>query len=62
MAKFKDTYRIESTRLPEYDYSRGGYYFVTICTNKRENLFGRIENGVMKLNEAGDIVEKWLVN
>jgi REP element-mobilizing transposase RayT len=61
MAKFKDTYRIESTRLPEYDYSRGGYYFVTICTNKRENLFGRIENGVMKLNEAGDIVEKWLV-
>ena len=61
MSKFKDTYRIESTRLPEYDYSRGGYYFVTICTHKRENVFGRIENGVMKLNEAGKIIEKWIV-
>jgi REP element-mobilizing transposase RayT len=61
MSKFKDTYRIESTRLPEYDYSRGGYYFVTVCTHNRQNLFGRIEKGHMVLNEAGKIVEKcWL--
>ncbi len=26
-------------RLPEYDYSRPGYYFVTICTHNRQPLF-----------------------
>lgn len=26
-------------RLENYDYSRNGAYFVTICTNKRKYLF-----------------------
>ena len=30
--KFQGKYRIESTRLTDYDYSRNGAYFVTICT------------------------------
>ncbi|OGU59609.1 MAG: hypothetical protein A2X64_04340 [Ignavibacteria bacterium GWF2_33_9] len=62
MSKFKDTYRIESTRLPEYDYSRGGYYFITICTHNRLNLFGKVEKGTMILNEAGKIVEKCILD
>ena len=27
------------TRLPEYDYSQPGYYFITICTHNRQPLF-----------------------
>lgn len=29
-------------RYPGYDYSSSGWYFVTICTYKREHLFGEI--------------------
>lgn len=29
------------TRLPEFDYTRPGAYFVTICTKNRQNLFWR---------------------
>jgi len=32
----------QTTRLPGYDYSSNGLYFVTICTYNRENLFGDI--------------------
>ena len=31
----------KSPRLSGYDYSRGGYYFVTVCTQNRECLFWR---------------------
>lgn len=40
MAKFKNKYRIETTRLPNYDYSKPGAYFVTICTKDRLCHFG----------------------
>ncbi len=46
-----------STRLKEYDYSQPGYYFVTICTQKKQSLFGEISNNSMKLNELGKMVE-----
>ncbi len=50
-------------RLKNYDYSQNGYYFITICTHNRENLFGKIINGKMVLNEYGNIVNKeWLVS
>lgn len=26
-------------RLKDYDYSQNGYYFVTICTKDRQQLF-----------------------
>ena len=29
----------KDVRLPEYDYSQPGGYFVTVCTRNRENLF-----------------------
>lgn len=48
-------------RLKDYDYSRPGGYFVTTVTRGRKNLFGRIVNGVMGLNELGCIVvDEWL--
>ena len=45
-----------SIRLPGYDYSRNGAYFITICTQSRECRFGEIVNEVMQLNDAGRIV------
>ena len=32
----------KSIRLKNFDYSSNGYYFVTICTQNREKLFGEI--------------------
>jgi len=49
-----------SLRLPEYDYSQIGTYFVTICVHRRERLLGSIRNVEMQLNEYGQIVaECW---
>ncbi|MGD1918993.1 MAG: hypothetical protein ACFCAD_08915 [Pleurocapsa sp.] len=45
----------KSIRLPRYDYSQGGYYFVTICCYRRQYLFGDIVNGAMELNLYGAI-------
>jgi REP element-mobilizing transposase RayT len=47
LAKFRNRYRIESTRLRGYDYSRNGAYFITICTKNRICLFGEIVIDVM---------------
>ena len=46
-----------SIRLRGYDYSQAGAYFVTICVQNRECLFGLIAGGEMRLNEAGKIVQ-----
>jgi hypothetical protein len=51
----------KSIRLKGYDYSQAGFYFITIVTQNRINLFGKIENGEMILNDAGKMVEnQWL--
>jgi len=49
-----------SIRLPGYDYSAEGSYFITLVTHEREHLFGEIVDGEMRLNEFGKIVrEEW---
>ena len=51
----------KNIRLKGYDYSKPGLYFITICCQGREMLFGKIENNKMILNEYGKIVEQeWL--
>ena len=45
-----------SRRLPHYDYSQPGTYFVTICVTDRRCIFGEVVNGEMKLNQNGIIV------
>jgi len=61
MSLFQNKYRIGSTRLPEYDYSNPGWYYVTICTKNKEGFFGEVKNDKMILNELGIIVEReWL--
>jgi putative transposase len=48
-----------SPRLKDYDYSQEGAYFITICLNRRANVFGIIAGGEMNLNNVGQIIEKW---
>jgi len=49
----------KSIRLKGYDYSQAELYFITICLQNRECLFGHIENGEMILNDAGIMIKKW---
>ena len=46
-----------SIRLQGYDYSQAGAYFVTICTQNRECLFGEIVDGEMRLNDVGKMIQ-----
>ncbi len=48
-----------SIRLLQVDYNTPGFYFITLCAYQRELLFGQIENGEMKLNENGKVVDEW---
>ena len=48
----------QSIRLPNYDYSKPGYYFVTICTKNKVNYFGEINNKRVVLLDIGKIVKK----
>jgi REP element-mobilizing transposase RayT len=51
----------QSTRLKGYDYSKEGNYFLTICCQDKECLFGDVVNGKMILNNIGEVVnECWL--
>lgn len=52
-----DIHRRQSIRLSGYDYASGGAYFVTVCSQSRECLFGDVVNGVMELNDAGLMVQ-----
>lgn len=55
--KFKNKYRIESTRLQNWDYGWQANYFITICTKNREHYFGEISEGKMQLSKIGEIAE-----
>lgn len=45
-----------SIRLRGYDYTQAGLYFVTLCVQNRECLFGEIMDGGMRLNDAGKMI------
>ncbi|WP_247653549.1 transposase [Flavobacterium sp. CS20] len=50
-----------SIRLKGYDYTQEGLYFITLCIQDREHIFGEIKNGDMHLNAFGKIAEhEWL--
>jgi putative transposase len=46
-----------SIRLKDFDYTGGALYFLTICTDKRRCIFGRVEDGQTRPNVLGRIVE-----
>ncbi len=49
-------------RLKEYDYSQSNAYYITICTQNRLPILGKIESGNMVLSEFGKAVERILLN
>ncbi|WP_296902612.1 transposase [uncultured Megasphaera sp.] len=51
----------KNIRLPHYDYSQNGMYFVTICTKGKRHLFGDICNSKMQLNLLGKLIQAQLL-
>lgn len=46
-----------SIRLRGYDYRQPGAYFLTICTQDRDCVFGEVANREITLSDAGQMVE-----
>lgn len=55
---FEPTYNRHSIRLPDFDYANPGGYFVTICVQNREYIFGDVEDGEVILSQRGKVVEQ----
>jgi REP element-mobilizing transposase RayT len=51
-------YKRKSPRIPNYDYSKGNYYFVTFCTYEHRCIFGRPG----ELNQFGLIAQRDILN
>jgi len=63
--KYKNKYRIQSHRMPNWDYSGNGYYFITLITQNRECNLGKIMDmhghTQIILSDFGKIVNnEWL--
>jgi len=48
-------------RKKDFDYSKAGYYFITICVKNRIECFGVIKDGEMNLNEWGVIANDYFM-
>ncbi|MBQ7573003.1 MAG: transposase [Clostridia bacterium] len=46
----------KTIRLKHYDYSQNGYYFITICTHNKQNLFNLNNESAVQ----NQIITKWL--
>lgn len=54
-------HRRRTIRLQSYDYTREGAYFITICTQEKDLLFGNVPDRIMRLNNAGEMISTvWL--
>ncbi len=62
MSDVTERHHRRSVRLQDYDFASDGMYFITICTAKRECLFGLVDDlGNMQLNVYGEIVrDEWV--
>ncbi len=49
-------------RLQGYNYGSEGCYFITICTNNKQNLFGKYDVGAIHESPAYKLSEKHAVN
>ncbi len=57
--KFKNKYRIPSTRFQTWDYGSNAAYFATICTKNRVHYFGEIVNMEMQLSDIGEMAQTY---
>jgi REP element-mobilizing transposase RayT len=51
--------RKNTNRIPQHNYSNPGQYFVTICTENRQEILGKIENNRTVLNDIGIMIDFW---
>ncbi len=58
MTLYLNKYRIETTRLRNWNYASDGSYFITICTKGHTPVLGEIQCGTMQLNQFGRIAEQ----
>jgi REP element-mobilizing transposase RayT len=59
MSMFNGHYRIESARLPGWDYTLG-WYFITVCTYQRRRSLSTVVGDKARLSPIGAIVaEEW---
>ncbi len=50
----------KTIRLKDYDYSQSGAYFITLCSNGHECLFGNVIELKMETTDLGHaVVESW---
>src|SRR6187431_2288870 len=55
--KFRNRYRIKSSRAPWWNYGKDAAYYITICTKNRHHYFGEIHNNQMQFSSIGIIAE-----
>ena len=56
MRVLRDRPQRRPIRLQGYDYGRPGRYFITVVTSGREELFGMVVDGAMRLSAEGACV------
>jgi len=56
---FHNKFRIESTRLKNWNYSNPWWYYVTINTKDHKKYFGKVDSGKMVLNELGIVAKRY---
>ena len=57
LTNFKNTFRIESARMKEWDYASPWWYYVTINTMNHNDYFGKVVKEIMLMNDLGRIVD-----
>ncbi len=57
MRKYQKSYSNHSSRLQTWDYSKPGYYFVTMVVRGRRRAFGEIRGGIMHKTPLGEFAE-----
>ena len=59
----KELPKRKPARLHNFDYSRSGAYFITVCVEKRKNILSKIVgegSPLPQLTEYGRIVDGWV--
>jgi len=53
--KYQGKYRVASARLATWDYGRNAAYFVTICSDQHQHVFGRVIDDQVHLTALGQV-------
>jgi len=62
MSLYKNIFRVESTRLKDWDYSIPWWYYITVCTKNKKYCFGTINKGMIQYSELGNAAKIFFEN